>query len=135
MPVILLIDEAFLAVLSRKHYIECPPGVLNKHYEKLLQCDLRLYYLSQQPELVHNSPNLESQASVPENSEQSKGDRSSQMPSAKGSPISVCQDTASSAGTQVSSKSGQSPLPAEQVSKESSLPSSGIHPIFPVLSV
>lgn len=39
----------------RRHFITFPPGVLDKHYEKLLQCDPRLFELSQQtfPTLPH----------------------------------------------------------------------------------
>ncbi|XP_051150507.1 uncharacterized protein LOC127264942 [Andrographis paniculata] len=58
-----------------KHYIECSSGMLNKHYEKLIQCDTRLAILSKQPELVIDSPCLEPEtSSVPEISEESKGD-------------------------------------------------------------
>ncbi|KAL3824667.1 hypothetical protein ACJIZ3_020696 [Penstemon smallii] len=52
------------ASINKKHYIECPPGVLNKHYEKLIQCDMRLNILSQQPEIVIDSPFFESQVTV-----------------------------------------------------------------------
>ncbi|XP_074323120.1 uncharacterized protein LOC141660059 [Apium graveolens] len=39
----------------RRHFITFPPGILDKHYEKLLQCDERLLELSQQtfPTLPH----------------------------------------------------------------------------------
>ncbi|WCJ43043.1 hypothetical protein M5689_023808 [Euphorbia peplus] len=33
----------------RRHYVEFPPGMLDKHYEKLLQCDQRLYGLHHKP--------------------------------------------------------------------------------------
>ncbi|KAL8242919.1 hypothetical protein R6Q59_013221 [Mikania micrantha] len=33
---------------SRTHYLQCSKGVLNKHYEKLIQCDTRLNFISQQ---------------------------------------------------------------------------------------
>ncbi|EEF49958.1 hypothetical protein RCOM_1434920 [Ricinus communis] len=39
----------------RRHYLVFPPGALDRHYEKLLQCDHRLYGLSQRP-----FPSLES---------------------------------------------------------------------------
>ncbi|KAL9996040.1 hypothetical protein Hdeb2414_s0745g00942121 [Helianthus debilis subsp. tardiflorus] len=32
----------------RQHYLQCAPGVLNKHYQKLINCDTRLNLLSQQ---------------------------------------------------------------------------------------
>lgn len=99
------------ATVNLQHYIECPAGVMNKHYEKLLQCDMRLSMLSQHPELVTNSPLLTSQSSAPENSEGSKGVGSNQMTSsAKESSTSVCQDTLLS--------------PAQHVSKELASPCS-----------
>ncbi|KAG5525439.1 hypothetical protein RHGRI_031932 [Rhododendron griersonianum] len=33
----------------RRHYVRFPPGTLDKHYEKLLQCDHRLLELSRRP--------------------------------------------------------------------------------------
>ena len=33
-------------VFCRRHYVKFPPGALDKHYEKLLQCDKRLFELS-----------------------------------------------------------------------------------------
>ncbi|KAI3444055.1 hypothetical protein Pfo_000720 [Paulownia fortunei] len=114
------------ASINKQHYIQCPPGVLNKHYEKLIQCDMRLSILSQQPEIVMESPYFESQASVLENSEESKGDECNQLTAAaKGSPISVFQDVASAAAVQLSSfKFGQNPLAVQHVSKEAASPSS-----------
>ncbi|TXG65330.1 hypothetical protein EZV62_006605 [Acer yangbiense] len=37
------------ALLCRRHFLRFPAGVLDKHYEKLLQYDSRLFHLSQQP--------------------------------------------------------------------------------------
>ncbi|GFY89042.1 hypothetical protein Acr_06g0009820 [Actinidia rufa] len=34
------------APICRRHYVKFPPGALDKHYEKLLQCDKRLFELS-----------------------------------------------------------------------------------------
>ncbi|CAA0814692.1 Unknown protein [Striga hermonthica] len=59
------------ASLNKLHSLQCPPGVLNKHYEKLIQCDTRLSILSQLPELDVGSPYFEPEASVEENSEES----------------------------------------------------------------
>ncbi|KAI3793115.1 hypothetical protein L1987_35729 [Smallanthus sonchifolius] len=39
-----------------KHYLQCSQGVLNKHYEKLIQCDTRLNFLSQQVDTFLDSP-------------------------------------------------------------------------------
>ncbi|KAH0850011.1 hypothetical protein HID58_095870 [Brassica napus] len=39
------------ASMNRQHFLQCLPGILNKHIEKLLQCDHRLFCLSQEPEM------------------------------------------------------------------------------------
>ncbi|GFP80345.1 hypothetical protein PHJA_000177900 [Phtheirospermum japonicum] len=44
------------APIWRRHYVRFPPGVLDKHYERLLQCDQRLFALSQKPFPSHESP-------------------------------------------------------------------------------
>ncbi|KAI3446709.1 hypothetical protein Pfo_003374 [Paulownia fortunei] len=114
------------ASINRQHYIQCPPGVLSKHYEKLIQCDMRLSNLSKQPEIAMDSPYFESQDSVLENSEESKDDGCNQMPAAaKGSPSSVFEDAASAATPPLySSNFGPSALAAKEVSKEAPSPSS-----------
>lgn len=43
----------------RRHFLKCPPGTLGKHFEKLIQCDPRLYFLSQQHEIVLDCPFFE----------------------------------------------------------------------------
>ncbi|KAK1414033.1 hypothetical protein QVD17_29771 [Tagetes erecta] len=40
----------------RRHYLSCSPGVLKKHYEKLIQCDTRLNFLSQQVDPFLDAP-------------------------------------------------------------------------------
>ncbi|KAL7606397.1 uncharacterized protein LOC111892219 [Lactuca sativa] len=52
------------ASLYRRHCLQCPQGLLGKHYEKLIQCDPRLNFLSQQPEIPLVSPYFESKRSV-----------------------------------------------------------------------
>ncbi|KAF7814580.1 uncharacterized protein G2W53_028549 [Senna tora] len=47
------------ASLHRRHFLQCPQGLLGKHYEKLIQCDPRLNFLSQQPEVVLDCPYFE----------------------------------------------------------------------------
>ncbi|XP_050920883.1 uncharacterized protein LOC127138465 isoform X2 [Lathyrus oleraceus] len=44
------------AIKSRKHFLQCEQGLLIKHFEKLIQCDERLQYLSQQPEIKLDLP-------------------------------------------------------------------------------
>lgn len=53
------------ASLHRRHCLQCPQGSLGKHYEKLIQCDPRLNFLSQQAEVaLESSPYFESRRSV-----------------------------------------------------------------------
>ncbi|KAG7036552.1 hypothetical protein SDJN02_00171 [Cucurbita argyrosperma subsp. argyrosperma] len=40
----------------RKHFLQCSQGFLNKHFEKLVRCNPRLNFLSQQPEIVLECP-------------------------------------------------------------------------------
>uniref|UniRef100_A0A7N0VGY8 TRF2/HOY1 PH-like domain-containing protein n=1 Tax=Kalanchoe fedtschenkoi TaxID=63787 RepID=A0A7N0VGY8_KALFE len=47
------------ASVHRVHLLKCPQGMLLKHFEKLIQCDLRLSYLSRLPEMVLDSPFFE----------------------------------------------------------------------------
>lgn len=42
--------------VTRRHLVRFPPGILDKHYEKLLQCDQRLLALSQKPFPSNESP-------------------------------------------------------------------------------
>lgn len=114
------------ASTNKQHFLQCPPGALNKHYEKLIQCDMRLGILSQQPEIVLDSPYFKLQASVFENSEESSGDgRNLQSHTAKGSHISAFQEVASSAGPQFcASEFENNPLAVQRVSKEATSPSS-----------
>ncbi|KAL3643026.1 hypothetical protein CASFOL_013841 [Castilleja foliolosa] len=115
------------ASINKQHYIQCPPGVLDKHYEKLIQCDTRLGILSRQPEIVVGLPYFDSEASfVQESSEESKGDGCNQFSdAAKGSPISSFEDATSAAAAQLSAfKFEHNPLPVQHVSKEEASPSS-----------
>lgn len=51
-------------MVYRQHFLQCPNGLLNKHFEKLIQCDSRLNFLSRQPEIVLGSPYFEPRAST-----------------------------------------------------------------------
>ncbi|OMO83328.1 hypothetical protein CCACVL1_11429 [Corchorus capsularis] len=44
------------ASMHRQHFLQCPQGLLGKHFEKLIQCDPRLNFLSKQPEISLESP-------------------------------------------------------------------------------
>ncbi|KAL3538265.1 hypothetical protein ACH5RR_001631 [Cinchona calisaya] len=50
------------ALICRRHYVRFLPGALDKHYEKLLQCDQRLQLLSQRPFPSQRSPYFDADA-------------------------------------------------------------------------
>ncbi|XP_010544349.1 PREDICTED: uncharacterized protein LOC104816994 [Tarenaya hassleriana] len=52
------------ASLNRRHLLQCPRGLLGRHFEKLVQCDPRLHFLSQQPEIFVESPYFEPRSSI-----------------------------------------------------------------------
>ncbi|CAL5375490.1 unnamed protein product [Camellia sinensis] len=52
------------ASIHRQHFLQCPQGLLGKHFEKLIQCDPRLNFLSQQGEIVLESPYFEPRISM-----------------------------------------------------------------------
>ncbi|KAK1363955.1 Pre-rRNA-processing protein IPI3 [Heracleum sosnowskyi] len=52
------------ASINRRHSLQCPPGLLGKHFEKLIQCDPRLNCLSKQADISLESPYFESRNSV-----------------------------------------------------------------------
>ncbi|CAN4088607.1 unnamed protein product [Withania somnifera] len=52
------------ASIHKRHYLQCGQGLLGKHFEKLILCDPRLNFLSEQPEITLDSPHFESKISV-----------------------------------------------------------------------
>ncbi|VVB15795.1 unnamed protein product [Arabis nemorensis] len=52
------------ASMNRQHFLQCPQGILNKHFEKLVQCDHRLFCLSRQPEINLDSPYFDTRQSI-----------------------------------------------------------------------
>lgn len=122
-------DELFILNfnlhLYRQHFLQCPQGLLNKHFEKLIQCDMRLNFLSQQPEIILDSPFFEARASACEDADGYKGD---QLETGKGSTISSIQNLSSPA-THSSSfeveKGEPSGIGSEHMSREAPSPSSG----------
>lgn len=57
----------------RRHFLQCAPGILGKHFEKLIQCDMRLHLLSQKPDIVLESPYFDDWPSVFDGQEETKG--------------------------------------------------------------
>ncbi|XP_015082632.1 uncharacterized protein LOC107026242 [Solanum pennellii] len=116
------------ASLNRQHFLQCPVGVLNKHYEKLIQCDVRLNSLSKQPELALESPYFDTKATVFENLDELNDHGLDPVGSGKGSPLSSIQDAASPAAAQSSSVSFEQPdllgAAPEHLSRDAPSPSS-----------
>ncbi|KAJ6934361.1 hypothetical protein NC651_009411 [Populus alba x Populus x berolinensis] len=52
------------ASIHRQHFLHCQQGFMGKHFEKLIQCDPRLNFLSQQQEIILESPYFEQRVSA-----------------------------------------------------------------------
>uniref|UniRef100_A0A5B7AW36 TRF2/HOY1 PH-like domain-containing protein n=2 Tax=Davidia involucrata TaxID=16924 RepID=A0A5B7AW36_DAVIN len=110
------------ASINRRHFLQCPPGLLGKHFEKLIQCDPRLNFLSQQAEIVLEgleSPYFEPKISV--------FDDPNETDDGEGHTYFDLRDAASPSGAQSSSsKNEQDPVgrPPEHFSRETPSPSS-----------
>lgn len=89
-------------VVCRLHFLQCPQGLLAKHFEKLIQCDMRLNFLSQQPEIILDSPHFDTQPSAFEDPDNPK-DRDLLQVSGKGSSTSCFQDSGSPQASLLSS--------------------------------
>ncbi|KAG8379576.1 hypothetical protein BUALT_Bualt07G0103300 [Buddleja alternifolia] len=115
------------ASICKRHYLECPQGLLGKHFEKLTQCDPRLHFLSQQGEITVDSPYFEPRISVfdDQNDDNSEFDLNKE-----GSPsIFSLQEATSPSGAQSSSsKNDQDALGRhpESYPRETPSPCSGI---------
>ncbi|KAJ1429211.1 hypothetical protein SESBI_08567 [Sesbania bispinosa] len=112
------------ASIQRRHFLQCPQGLLGKHFEKLIQCDPRLNFLSQQPDLVLDSPYFESGTTIHDHIESSDGfDRKSEE---KASLFGL-QDVESGSAVQSSSSKSEHNLmgrAVDNVSQEITSPSS-----------
>ena len=58
--------------ICRRHFLQCPSTLLSKNFEKLIQCDQRLYQLSQQPEIALETAVFEPRCSIFEDPVESK---------------------------------------------------------------
>ncbi|CAM0950698.1 unnamed protein product [Alopecurus aequalis] len=52
------------ASMHRRHFLQCAPGMMNRHVEKLIQCDPRLLSLSQKNDITLENPYFESRCSI-----------------------------------------------------------------------
>ncbi|XP_052199933.1 uncharacterized protein LOC127806590 [Diospyros lotus] len=76
------------ASIHRQHFLQCEQGLLNKHYEKLIQCDMHLNLVSQRPEMGLDSPYFLVQGSVPKDSNESIIQKVDELETTKGSSLS-----------------------------------------------
>ncbi|AQK82804.1 hypothetical protein ZEAMMB73_Zm00001d037085 [Zea mays] len=58
--------------ICRRHFLQCPSTLLSKNFEKLIQCDQRLYQLSQQPEITLDPTLFEPRCTIFEDPVESK---------------------------------------------------------------
>ncbi|XP_020409819.1 uncharacterized protein LOC18790091 isoform X2 [Prunus persica] len=116
------------ASIHRQHFLQCPQGLLNKHFEKLIQCDTRLCFLSRQSEIVLESPCFEPRSSAFEDPE-SKDHGFDPLGNGNGSSVSGFQDVASPSASQSSSlkidQQDTASMALEHQSREAPSPSSG----------
>ncbi|XP_042376056.1 uncharacterized protein LOC121969846 isoform X1 [Zingiber officinale] len=88
------------ASIHRIHFLQCPQGVLSKHFEKLIQCDPRLCALSSEPEISLKSPFFEPKSSFLEDHEEYKCHQFDKLKDTYGSAIqessSSCTSTSAS---------------------------------------
>ncbi|KAK4754959.1 hypothetical protein SAY87_008716 [Trapa incisa] len=111
------------ASLHRQHFLQCPQGVLSKHFEKLIQCDVRLKFLSQQPEIFLDSPFFEARPGF-NNVEDSKchsfdkkTDKASMPPSFFISPVaqSSSPERRNSTSTPLENMAPEAPSPSSVI--------------------
>ncbi|KAL9242221.1 hypothetical protein vseg_016242 [Gypsophila vaccaria] len=91
------------ASLHRKHFLQIPHGLLNKHFEKLIQCDSRLNFLSRQPEIILDSPYFEPPPSVFDDTNKSKSHSFDQRQTSMGTSVCIFEDIATPSVSQSSS--------------------------------
>ncbi|RRT52740.1 hypothetical protein B296_00028462 [Ensete ventricosum] len=93
-------------LVFRRHFLQCPQGLLNKNFEKLIQCDPRLCALSQELDIILKSPVFEPRSSMFEDQDEYKCHPFDKLKDEYGSAIQKFQDSAlACAGTSVSAKS------------------------------
>ncbi|CAN6482235.1 unnamed protein product [Victoria cruziana] len=119
------------ATMHRRHFLQVPHGLLNKHFEKLIQCDPRLNLLSQREDISVDSPYFDSRGSAFDDQEESKGHVFDHLKNEYMSPFSGFQDSASTATAQTSGSKSEPMDPVSRlhdpVSPETPSPSSGMH--------
>ncbi|KAK4350166.1 hypothetical protein RND71_029479 [Anisodus tanguticus] len=113
------------ASIHKRHYLQCAQGLLGKHFEKLIQCDPRLNFLSQQPKITLDSPNFESRISVFE--DPNVCDSEFNLNNEKSTTFLNLHGAASPSGAHCSSSNGEQDFvsrPLENIHPETPSPSS-----------
>jgi hypothetical protein len=54
-------------VFCRRHFLQCEQGYLIKHFEQLVQCSEHLKFLSEQPDIMLDSPHFDTRSAASEN--------------------------------------------------------------------
>lgn len=123
-------QNVLLLICCRKHFLQVPPGLLNKHFEKLIQCDMRLSFLSRQPEIKLDSPYFDAQPSIFDDSNECKNYSVNQRETSRGPSTSIFEDVGTPSASQTSSLSVKQEDAvngaSEILSREATSPSSGI---------
>ncbi|CAN6912074.1 unnamed protein product [Brassica oleracea] len=107
------------ASMYRLHFLQCAQGMMNKHFEKLVQCDHRLFHLSREPEIKMDSPCFDARPSIFEDPGESKAYPFGNLNLSTGPSISGTQNLASPVGAQSSSEhmylSHEAPSPSSVI--------------------
>uniref|UniRef100_A0ACD5ZKK3 Uncharacterized protein n=1 Tax=Avena sativa TaxID=4498 RepID=A0ACD5ZKK3_AVESA len=103
------------ASMNRRHFLQCPSTLLGKNFEKLVQCDQRLNQLSQQPDIILDSPVFEPRCSIFEDPVELKchdfanlKDEHGDLPGFSGS-VSPCAGSSMSAKNEANDCFGKQP--------------------------
>ncbi|ERN07072.1 hypothetical protein AMTRI_Chr12g273560 [Amborella trichopoda] len=95
------------ASLHRRHFLQCAQGLLNKHFEKLIQCDPRLNLLSQRSSINLDNPYFDSRGSVFEDPDEPNCHSFEHIGNNYVTPFPGFQDATSLAMTQASSSKSE----------------------------
>lgn len=112
----------------RRHFLECPQGLLSKNIEKLIKCDSHLNLLSRQPDIILESPYFEPRLSVFDDQVEAKSHDFDNMNDGNGLTSGLCDSGTPCATSSTSLKSaGQDSvdMAPDPVSQETPSPSTG----------
>ncbi|KNA22839.1 hypothetical protein SOVF_030470 [Spinacia oleracea] len=96
------------ASLHRQHFLQFPEGTLGKHFQKLIQCDPRLSFLSQQPQTELDTPYFQPRVSI--FGDQSNTEHGFELKTGGRFSFSGIRDTLSVSGLSSSDIENQNPI-------------------------